>query len=146
MSLREALPGVVDEHVSQAVAQQVRLDIRVFSEYNLRNIWLFNQPTQHKMISRITNSTNVKYSASRPGLQPRLPTAECARLPRRRWAGRCQRVTATALLQLHRARLTCPWSTAPTVGTRLVFYPRRTRTAFLFCAAGEAVRLDARQR
>jgi hypothetical protein len=145
MALREALPGVVDEHVSQAVAQQVRLDIRVFSEHHLRNNWLFNQPSQHKMISRIIKITHVKYSARRPGLQPRLPTAECARLPRRRWAGRCQRITATAL-QLHRARLTCPWSTAPTVGTRLVFYPRRTRTACLFCAAGKAVRLDARQR
>jgi hypothetical protein len=145
MALREALPGVVDEHVSQAVAQQVRLDVRVFREYDLRNNWLFNQTTQHKMNSRITNSTHVKYSVSRPGLRPRLQTAECARLPRRRWAGRCQWVTATAL-QLHLARLTCPWSTAPTVGTRLVFYPRMTRTAFLFYAAGEAVRLDARQR
>jgi hypothetical protein len=44
-ALHEGIPRVVDEYVGKAVAQQVRFDIRIFSEYNLNNNWILKQPT-----------------------------------------------------------------------------------------------------
>ena len=49
-ALHEIIPRVVDEYVGKAVAQQVRFDVRIFSEYNLNNNWVFRQPTPNKQM------------------------------------------------------------------------------------------------